>query len=321
MSELPQHPLEDQAVDYVLSHLAAAERVEFVQAMGHDEGLQRLVSELSESAAALIYKLPQQKAPSAARGFVLQRVQSVPQERSVAVVPRISMKPANLTSLIGWGVAACFLIYTVSRTSTHYAELQKAQDQLAAQEQRSNAAIAEMKKEVEASRAAADIVKDALATARQTVEAAKTQLKVVADQSRQLMAQREAGYTKLLAERDQLLATAKLANMQISTLQATIDDYKQGVAVVVWNAQKNEGILKLEKMPAIPANKDFQLWVVDPAYKTPVDGGIIRVDDKGFARVEFKPQLSVKSADKFAISVEKKGGVPVAEGPIVLLSN
>jgi hypothetical protein len=31
--------------------------------------------------------------------------------------------------------------------------------------------------------------------------------------------------------------------------------------------------------------------------------------------------LDVKSANKFAISVEKKGGAPVAEGPIVLLSN
>lgn len=321
MSDMPQHSLEEQAVDYVLDHLASAERVAFVQAMEHDEALQRLVSELSESAAAIAYELPQQPSPAAARDFVLQRVQSVPQERGVTAVPQISMKHAHITSLIGWGVAACFLIYTVSRTSTHYAELQKAQDQLAAQEQRSNAAIAEMKKEVEAKRAAADIVKDALATARQSVESARKQLKEVADQSRQLLAQREAEYTKLVAERDQLLASARLANMQISTLQATIEDYKQGVAVVVWNAQKNEGILKLEKMPAIPANKDFQLWVVDPAYKTPVDGGIIKVDEKGFARVEFKPQLSVKSADKFAISVEKKGGVPVAEGPIVLLSN
>jgi len=321
MSDLLQLPPEDQAVDYVLGQMAAAERVAFVQVMKRDEALQKLVSELSESAAAIVYELPQRVAPAAARDFVLQRVQSIPQERSVAAAPLISMKPANITSLIGWGVAACFLIYSVSRTGTHYAELQKAQDQLAAQEQRSNATIAEMKKEVEAKRAAADVVKDALATARQSVEAAKTQLKEVADQSRQLLAQREAEYTKLLAERDQLLASAKLANMQISTLQATVDDYKQGVAVVVWNAQKNEGILKLEKMPAIPANKDFQLWVVDPAYKTPVDGGIIKVDDKGFARVEFKPHLSVKSADKFAISVEKKGGVSVAEGPIVLLSN
>lgn len=321
MSDSPQHPLEDQAVDYVLGHLAAADQVAFVQAMARDAALEKLVSELSESAAAVAYDLPQQEVPAAARDIVLQRVRSVPQERGVAVVPRITMKPASITNLIGWGVAACFLVYTVSRTSTHYADLQKAQEQLAAQQQRSNAAIAEMKKEVENQRANADIVKDALATARKSVEAAKAQVKEVADQSRQLMAQKDAELAKALAERDQLAASAKLANMQIATLQATIDDYKQGVAVVVWNAQKNEGILKLEKMPAIPANKDFQLWVVDPAYKTPVDGGIIQVDDKGFAKVEFKPQLSVKSADKFAISVEKKGGVPVAEGPIVLLSN
>jgi anti-sigma-K factor RskA len=109
--------------------------------------------------------------------------------------------------------------------------------------------------------------------------------------------------------------------MQIATLQATIDDYKQGVAVVVWNAEKQQGILKLEKMPVIPANKDFQLWVLDPAQKSPVSSGTVRVDDKGFAKVEFKPTIGITQADKFAISVEKKGGVAAPEGPIVLLSN
>lgn len=321
MSDSSQHPLGEHAVDYVLGHLDNAARVQFVHGMERDEALQKLVAELSDSAAAIVYELPQHKAPDAARDFVLQRVQNVSQERGAAIVPKTPKKPVNITSLIGWGVAACFLVYTISRTSTHYAELQKAHDQLAAHEQRSNAAIAAMTKEIEAKRAAAAAAEDALATARQSVEAAKAQLKTVADESRQLMALKDAEYAKLLAERDQIAASATLANMQVATLQATIDDYKQGVAVVVWNAQKKEGILKLERMPAIPANKDFQLWVVDPAYKTPVDSGIIKVDDKGFARVEFKPQLDVKSADKFAISVEKRGGSTVAEGPIVLLSN
>jgi anti-sigma-K factor RskA len=323
MSDTLQHALEEQAVDYVFGHLDEAGRVEFVRAMERDSELIQLVAELSAAAAALSLSQAQSEVPPQVRDRLMQRLPSIVQERGVGVVAASSQarKPLNITSLIGWGMAACFLFYTVARTGSHYAELQRAQEQLAAQQQRSNAAIAEMKKEVEAQRVTADIVTDALATARKSVEAAKAQIKQVADQSRQLMAQKDAELAKVLAERDQFAASAKLANMQIATLQATIDDYKQGVAVVVWNAQKKEGLLKLERMPAIPANKDFQLWVVDPAYKTPVDGGIIKVDDKGFARVEFKPQLDVKSADKFAISVEKKGGVPVAEGPIVLLSN
>jgi len=321
MSESLQHPLEAQAVDYVLGLMSAAERVEFVPALEADGTLQRFVAELSESAAAMTLELPQRIAPATAREQVLERANSLVQKRQTTVILPPIWKAMNPSALVGWGMAACFLVYSIARTSSHYTELQKAQEQLAVQEQRTHATLAELKQEVEAKRAASEAASAAIATARQTVEAAKAQLKAVAEQSRYVLMQKDADYAKLVAERDQLFASQKLIHMQIATLQATIDDYKQGVAVVVWNAQNKEGLLKLERMPAIPANKDFQLWVVDPAYNTPVDGGIIKVDEKGFARVEFKPQLDVNNANKFAISVEKKGGVPVAEGPIVLLSN
>jgi anti-sigma-K factor RskA len=51
----------------------------------------------------------------------------------------------------------------------------------------------------------------------------------------------------------------------------------------------------------------------------PVDAGIVRVDSTGFAKVDFKPVTEVTDASKFALSVEKEGGVPKGEGPIVLI--
>ena len=77
-------------------------------------------------------------------------------------------------------------------------------------------------------------------------------------------------------------------------------------------------------MPPVDSNKDYQLWVVDPSKKAPVNAGVVRVDPKGFAKVQFKPNLEIQQADKFALSVEKKvddpAGVSVGAGPIVLLS-
>jgi anti-sigma-K factor RskA len=110
-----------------------------------------------------------------------------------------------------------------------------------------------------------------------------------------------------------------LAQMRIATLQGSVDAYKQGVAVVVWDSEKHQGVLKLEKMPPVEAGKDYQLWVVDPKQPVPVDAGIVRVDGEGFAKVEFKPVTDVTDASKFALSVEKEGGVPKGEGPIVLI--
>lgn len=110
-----------------------------------------------------------------------------------------------------------------------------------------------------------------------------------------------------------------LARIEVATLKSTIEEYREGVALVVWDAEKQEGVLKLEKMPRIPTEKDYQLWVVDPSHQNPIDAGVVRVDENGFARVRFKPATSV-TAGKFAISVEQQGGVPVAQGPIVLVS-
>ena len=111
-----------------------------------------------------------------------------------------------------------------------------------------------------------------------------------------------------------------LAKVEVNSLKATIDAYQEGVALVVWDAEKQEGVLKLEKMPPIPLDKDYQLWVVDPSHQNPVDAGVVRVDEQGFARVSFKPSMDIAKAEKFAISVEQHGGVPVNAGPIVLLS-
>jgi anti-sigma-K factor RskA len=110
-----------------------------------------------------------------------------------------------------------------------------------------------------------------------------------------------------------------LAQMRIATLQTSVNAYKQGVAVVVWDSETHQGVLKLEKMPPVEAGKDYQLWVVDPKQPIPVDAGIVRVDSSGFAKVDFKPVSDVTDASKFALSVEKEGGVPKGEGPIVLI--
>lgn len=137
--------------------------------------------------------------------------------------------------------------------------------------------------------------------------------------SNQLIAAR--GEVESLASELQLVRESRdFARLEVEALKATIEDYQEGVALVVWDEENQEGVLKLERMPPIPVDKDYQLWVVDPEKAAPVDAGVVRVDDQGFARVRFKPTATIAKADKFAISVERRGGVPQNEGPIVLLS-
>jgi anti-sigma-K factor RskA len=51
-----------------------------------------------------------------------------------------------------------------------------------------------------------------------------------------------------------------------------------------------------------------------------VSAGVIRLDEKGEAKLTFKPAEPV-AATKFAISVEKQGGVPQksADGPVIFV--
>lgn len=123
----------------------------------------------------------------------------------------------------------------------------------------------------------------------------------------------------LLNEAHELRERDTLSKVKIATLSAQVDAYARASAVIVWDAEKQRGVLKLANVPRPASGKDYQLWVIDPKYPKPVSGGLVPVNEEGLARVSFEPDKPISKADKFAISVEPAGGVPEATGPIVLL--
>ncbi len=108
------------------------------------------------------------------------------------------------------------------------------------------------------------------------------------------------------------------AQLQIATLNSQLKTAPTATATVLWDAEKQEGVLKVANVPATDPDRDYQLWIVDPEYKQPVDGGVFSVAQDGAKRIQFKPKERVTSANAFAVSLERKGGVPKAEGPMVL---
>jgi len=90
-------------------------------------------------------------------------------------------------------------------------------------------------------------------------------------------------------------------------------------ALVSWQPGKQTGVIKIRNLPAAAAGKDYQLWTVDGAYQDPIDAGILRIDANGVAQIEFKPNKDAREVKAFAISLERKGGVPKREGPILLI--
>ena len=105
-----------------------------------------------------------------------------------------------------------------------------------------------------------------------------------------------------------LQETNRLANLKIAMLNSLVADAPKTVAVSLWDESKQEGVFVVENLKQLPADKDYQLWVLDNG-TTPVDAGVFHVDANGGVRVEFKARLPIKVAGKFAVTEEAKGGV------------
>ena len=112
-----------------------------------------------------------------------------------------------------------------------------------------------------------------------------------------------------------------LAEVKIMMLQAQVAAFESATAIVVWDKERKNGILQLDKLPPAGPGKDYQLWVIDPKNPQPVSAGVFTVANNGPIRTSFWPHGPIESASAFAISLEKAGGAPKPEGQIILVGN
>lgn len=92
-------------------------------------------------------------------------------------------------------------------------------------------------------------------------------------------------------------------------------------ATVAWEPDRQTGVIRITGLPAAGQGKDYQLWAVDADHKNPVSAGLVHVDANGVAQMRFKPDAETRHVKAFAISLEREGGVPKAEGPILLVGS
>jgi hypothetical protein len=117
---------------------------------------------------------------------------------------------------------------------------------------------------------------------------------------------------------EKLRRAEDLARLKISVLAPSAAGSDGSQAVVIWDSEQQVGLLSAETLPATADTQDYQIWITDPAYPDPVNGGVFHQAVDGKAVLAFKPDRPVKQPTAFALSIEKKGGAPKAEGPILL---
>lgn len=284
----PDEKFEELASLHAFGLLEGAERAEFEKQLESDAALRARYEALCATANALAFSAPAAETSRRLRDRVMASVASeAPGAASAPVAVAPIVRP-NFTSWIAWGVAAALAVSIVGLGSLQL-KLQRS-----LQIERDRNAL----REVERQQLANALETERILAAHQALALSTAQEKIA-----------------------HLQQEADVAQLKISALASLLSDSPDAQAIAVWNPTQQKGVLTVSKLPALAADKDYQLWVVDPAYPNPVDGGVFTVDaETGEARIEFTPDQPINQVAKFAVSLERKGGVPKAEGPMVLLS-
>jgi len=118
-----------------------------------------------------------------------------------------------------------------------------------------------------------------------------------------------------IARRDLRVRVLESEDVRILSL-AGKDPQPDARARVFWSEKAKRGILVAGNLAALPADKQYELWVFDQG--KPVAAGVFDADAQGRAFHESPGLAAIAAAQNFAVTVEPRGGVAAPTGPVVL---
>ncbi|HEX9958856.1 MAG TPA: anti-sigma factor [Fibrella sp.] len=120
--------------------------------------------------------------------------------------------------------------------------------------------------------------------------------------------QTEMGQLRQQQTRDaQLLALLRQPGVETVRLAAAKPDGAPADVLVYWDREKKQVTLEVERLPELPADKQYQLWALVDG--KPIDAGVFNNRVDRFALQQ--TNRPIRAADTFAITIEKTGGSPV----------
>ena len=92
-------------------------------------------------------------------------------------------------------------------------------------------------------------------------------------------------------------------------------------ASVLWDAEHHRGKLRITKLSPPGKGKDYELWVVEDGHKDAISAGVVKANPDGSVEIPFEPvpEGGKDPAVAFALSLEREGGSPTNQGPILFL--
>ncbi len=150
-----------------------------------------------------------------------------------------------------------------------------------------------------------------------TIDRQNIQLVTVEEQKQELQ-------TRLVALKDEL--TRRDEQMKVLSakhIHITVMDGLKAMPVaygkIIWDPEKRSAILHVSHLPAVPTDKDYQLWVIKN--KKPISAGVFAVhdNDANFFKIENLAAVNPKEINAFAVTLEPKGGMPQPTGDMYMM--
>jgi anti-sigma-K factor RskA len=267
---------EELASLYVLGALEGEELAAFERELIARPELAVLVTELEKASTILATSVPQHKAPEVLRQSIFEQIR---RETGPAEPAR---RPAFSFRWIPWAIAAALVVCC---------------GVLWNERSRLSAAVANVEHENETLHGR---------IASLDAERIRLESRVSAlERERQDLQVRVAS----LEERD------PLREIRPVMLAAQPGAPPAEEVVALWDPYRRAGALHA-KLPEPAPDKDYQLWIITPEAKQPVDAGVIPAVSDCLTFTATRP---VNQVAALAISVEPKGGSTAPRGPVVYL--
>jgi anti-sigma-K factor RskA len=267
---------EELASLYVLGALEGDELAAFERELTAHPELATLVTELESASTILATSVPQHKAPEVVRQSVFQHIRQ--EVPASEVLPRPGFSFGWIPWAIAAGLAICCALFwnDRSRLSATIANVEQ-----------ENAALQGRIASLDAERTRLESRVSALEKERQDL-----QIRVASLEDRN-----------------------PLREIQPITLAAQPGAPSAEKVMALWDPYRREGALHA-KLPEPAPDKDYQLWIITPESKQPVDAGVIPAVSDNMMFTATRPVTQVAA---LAISIEPKGGSPSPQGPVIYL--
>ncbi len=140
---------------------------------------------------------------------------------------------------------------------------------------------------------------------------------IVAEQEKHQLNTRLVELRDELTRKDEQLKVLAAKDLQMSMMKG-MEVNPVGYGKIIWDPEHGTAILQVSNLPAVPSNKDYQLWVIKD--KKPISAGVFSVHDTNaaFFRIENLAVTNPKEIGAFAVTLEPKGGMPQPTGDMYM---